>query len=146
MRTFSKSGLLAVAALLPFAFTSVDLSAQVTEEQPEVGVCQATVQPAQVTSGSPAARVSITLSQPIGEVSDFQAGEDSGLQLASEEDVRRVAMTAGGQEVQPIEMANEQNRLTVWVNTADAQAGSHEFTLTGAEGECKGTITINPGG
>lgn len=146
MRTLPKGGLLALAALLPFAFTSVDLSAQVERQETPQEACQATVQPAQVTSGSPAARVSISLSQPIGDVSEFQAGEDAGIDLASEEEVRRVAMTAGGQEVKPIEMSNQGNRLTVWLDTSNAQAGSHEFTLTGAEGECRGTITVAPGG
>lgn len=136
MKTLSRMGFAALAALVPFSFTAVDASAQ---------ACTATVQSSEVASGSAAERIEVALTQPIGSVTSFDSSEQSGLKLAEPGDLPRMAMAAGDDEPTPIQMANEENLVTIWVNSVDAEPGEYQFLLLGSEGECQGTVTIVPG-
>jgi hypothetical protein len=149
MRTLPRSALVAVAATVSMAFTAVQVSAQqpAAQQPAQPEACSATVQPSTVPAGNAATQLSVTLSKSIGDVSDFQAAEDSGLKLAATEDLPKVPMTQEGkQEHKPIEMANEGNSVTLWINTQGAKEGTYDFTLVGAQGQCTGKVTIGSGG
>lgn len=139
MQTLPKAGLL---TLLPFALigiTSESASAQTPE--PEMTSCNATATPQQVQAGETAAQVSVSLSQPVGQIDEFEAQGDAGLKLAEASDLPRTEMAAEPEEPQPIQMAGA-NQVSIWLNTEEAQPGSYEFTLRGSEGDCTGTITV----
>jgi len=139
MQTLPKAGFL---TLLPFALlglTSESATAQQPEEQ--LTACNATATPQQVQAGETAAQVSVSLSQPVGQIDEFEAQGDAGLELAEASDLPRTEMAVEGEEPEPITMAGA-NQVTLWLNTEEAQPGSYEFTLSGSEGDCRGTITV----
>jgi hypothetical protein len=139
MQTLPKAGLL---TLLPFALLGLT-SDSATAQQPEqeLAACNATATPQQVQAGEVAAQVSVSLSQPVGQVDQFEAQGDAGLKLAEASDLPRTEMAAEPEQPQPITMAGA-NQVTLWLNTEEAQPGSYEFTLRGSEGDCRGTITV----
>ena len=137
MKILRSIGLALTAALVPLAWTA-PLEAQ--EE------CTVSVMPLAVASGSVAERVAVTTSRPIGEITSFDATADSGVRLAQPSDLGRVDLASGAEPPAPIQMANEANRATLFLNTVGAEAGTYEFALSGSDGECRGTLTISPGG
>ncbi len=176
MRTLPRNRLLAVATAMSLAFTAVQLSAQQPQPKPQpqpeqpqpqpqpeqpqpeqpqpaqpqqqpAQACTATAQAAPIAAGDAAVQLALTLSEPIGDVSGFQAGEDSALKLAAPEDLAKAPMAEQGeQDHKPIEMANEGNALTLWINTANAKAGTYDFTVIGSEGQCTGKVTVGSAG
>jgi len=141
MRTWK--GLTALMALAPLAFTSTPASAQQEEPTPAMQKCTATVLPGQVQSGQKAERVSISLSEAVGNVSAFTTeNAEAGVSLADPTDLPKTEMAAEATPQKPIEMAAENNRVTIWLNTEKAQEGTYAFTLKGENGTCTGTIEI----
>lgn len=142
MWTLPRRGLMAFMTLAIAGLAPVDVAAQ--DEPTEGPVCTATVLPTEIYANNPAFRLSVSLSQPIGDNVTFEPTEDSGLRLAATENLPRLPMASGKETPRPIEMANEGNRLTLWVSTVSAKAGPHAFTLVGPEGTCTGRVVINP--
>jgi hypothetical protein len=133
-------------ALAPLALTATPAAAQ-EEEPTTMEACTATVLPSQVEAGQTAERLSISLSSAIGEVSEFTTAEETaGLSVADAADLPASEMAAEEEEQEPIEMADTGDSVTIWLNTADAQAGTYEFTLKGADGECTGSIEVTDSG
>lgn len=140
MQTLPKAGLL---TLLPFALlgiTSEQANAQLPEQE-QMTSCNATATPQQVQAGETATQVSVSLSQPVGQIDEFEAQGDAGLKVAEASDLPRTEMAAEAEQPEPIQMSGA-NQVTLWLNTEEAQPGSYEFTLTGSEGDCRGTITV----
>ena len=127
MRTLPGTGLVIAAALAIAGLSPPPVSAQETETT----ACTARVLPTEVQANNAAYRLAITLSQPIGDAITFEPAGESGLALAKPEDLPRAPMAADGPPPRPIEMANEGNRVTLWVSTVSAKPGTHAFTLTG---------------
>lgn len=152
MRTLPRSGLLAVAAMVSLAFAAVQLSAQQPARKPaqkpaQKEACSTTVQPSTLPAGNAATQLSVALSRSIGHVNAFQAAKGSGLKLAAPADLPRVPMAQEGkQQHKPIEMANEGNSATLWINTKSAKAGAYDFTLVGSQGKCTGKVTVGASG
>ena len=141
MRTWK--GLTALMALTPLAFTSTPASAQQEQATPAMQQCTAQVLPSQVQSGQKAERVSISLSSPVGNVTELTTeNAEAGVKVADPTDLPKTEMAAEGTAQKPIEMAAENNRLTIWLNTENAQPGTYPFTLKGESGSCTGTIEI----
>lgn len=144
MSTLSRSTTPVVLAVLALSAGAMDLAAQ-EAETPET--CTATVVPTEIDAATAATSLSVTLSETIGAVEEFRPAEESGLAIAAPEDLPRVDMAQEeGETHRPIEMANEGNAVTIWLNSEAASAGTHEFTLVGSEGECTGSVTVRPKG
>lgn len=142
MRTWK--GLTALMALAPLAFTSTPASAQEEQPTPAMHQCTAEVLPSQLHSGQKAERVSISLSSPVGNVTEFTTEDaEAGVKVADAADLPKTELAAEEAVQKPIEMAAENNRLTIWLNTEDAQPGTYAFTLKGESGACTGSLVIS---
>ncbi|MDT8369549.1 MAG: hypothetical protein RQ745_10105 [Longimicrobiales bacterium] len=139
MRTPPGIGLVAALAMVPATFTPS--SAAVVDVDPQdVAQCTAQVdQETRAALGAPALRVVVTLSESIGDVQEFRAAQGSGLTLADPAALPPVSRTGG-----PLQMMAE-DVVVVWINTEDAAAGVHEFTLRGESGECSGQLEVMTG-
>jgi len=148
MRTLPRNGLLLAATLLvPLTLAPTALKAQQKTSESSA-TCNARTIPAELMPGSKAARVAIVLSSPIGNVSGFQSADGSGIRLASPGDMPMVGMANEGKKSEkptPIQMANQNNRLTLWLNTSEAQPGTYNFTLKGEQGTCAGSLQVTKG-
>jgi len=136
-------GLVALTAFAPLAIAASPLAAQQKEPTEAMPSCSATVKPAQVRAGQKAERVAITLSSAIGGVSAFTTEQpEAGVKLAEQTDLPRTEMASEAQAQKPIQMANEGNLVTVWLNTEKAEPGTYHFTLKGESGTCEGSVEI----
>lgn len=134
MKTLTRSiSMLALAA-------AAALPAQLAAQE-----CTARLDPAQVEPGSKAVAVNVTVSAPVGPLTGVQAPEASGIALASPADLPRTEMAASGGEARPIKMGERENVWIVWLNLAEAEAGSHAITFAGREGACSGSLAVRPG-
>jgi hypothetical protein len=141
MRTWK--GLVALTALAPLAIAASPLAAQEAQPSEAMPACSATVKPAQVRAGLKAERVAVTLSSAIGAVSEFSTEQaEAGVKLAEQADLPRTEMANEAQAQKPIEMANEGNQVTIWLNTEAAEPGTYHFTLQGDSGKCEGSVEI----
>lgn len=138
------SGLLALALSIAVVPATADAQEQETEAEQ---ACAAELSPQAVEAGQAAVLVKATLSTSVGEVEEIRAPEGSGLALATPGDIPRTDLAREGEEgeePEPIETASgEKPGAAVWFNTANAEAGSHEVVLVGADGECTGTLTVS---
>jgi hypothetical protein len=141
MKILPKSGTVALFAFALLALSTTSVSAQ--EDPSSMAQCSATVSPTEIQAGNPAEKLSITLSSPVGEIDEFEA-EDSNLSLSEASDLPRTELAAETEEPEPITMSETGNEVTVYVNSTEAEPGTYPFTLTGADGECQGSITVSP--
>lgn len=132
----------AIPAALALAL-SFALAPQAADAQERSQECSVEVRPQQVQSGQPAVSVTARLSSAIGEVKGVKS-KQGGLALATPEDLQRTEMarTTGQEAPQPVKMSRTGNQATVWLNTENAETGTHEFSLTGQNGECSGQIQV----
>jgi len=141
MRTWK--GLVALTAFAPLAIAASPLAAQEAQPSETMPVCSATVKPAQVRAGQKAERVAVTLSSAIGAVSAFSAEQaEAGVKLAEQADLPKTEMANEAEAQKAIEMANENNQVTIWLNTEKAEPGTYHFTLQGDSGKCEGSVEI----
>ncbi len=141
MRTWK--GLVALTAFAPLAIAASPLAAQEAQPSEAMPVCSATVKPAQVQAGQKAERIAVTLSSAIGEVSAFSTEQaEAGVKLAEQADLPRTEMANEAEAQKPIEMASENNEVTIWLNTETAEPGTYHFTLQGDSGKCEGSVEI----
>lgn len=144
MRTLLHPGATTLAALCLAAAVPSPAAAQSAGENG--APCLARAVPADVGIDTPASRLSIVLSAPIGSDITFVPGEGSNLALAKPQDLPRPTQEAGGPSPKPIEVAAEGNRLTLWVSTVGVKEGAHEFTLKGSDRSCTARVTVGPKG
>ena len=104
--------------------------------------CTAEITPGAVEAGARAVPVTITVSQPIGEVTGVRAAEGSGIALAQPTDLPRQQLAAGAQAPQPIAMGDAANTWIVYLNLAEAEAGAHELSFTSTRGACTSELTV----
>jgi len=141
MRTWK--GLVALTAFAPLAIAASPLAAQEAQPSEMMPVCSATVKPAQVRAGQKAERIAVTLSSAIGVVSAFSAEQpEAGVKLAEQTDLPKAEMANEAEAQKPIEMAKEDNQVTLWLNTETAEPGTYRFTLQGDSGKCEGSVEI----
>lgn len=140
----SLTGLLLLVQPLSPARTTA--SAQEPSDTAEA--CSVKVAPDAVDAGLSAVQVSVRTSRDIGPVRSVRAPRGSGITLASPEMLERIR--AGNEEdsaearpIRPIVMGPEPNRVSLWLNLFQAEAGSHPITLEGEDGLCRGKITVD---
>jgi hypothetical protein len=133
MQKHTKRSLVTIA--LAAAFVALPTLAEAQAQ------CSASVSPEQVAAGESAVAVTITVSEPIGEVTGVQAAEGSGISLAAPSDLPRDLLSAGAAP-QPIAMGDAENTWIVYLNPSQAEAGAHELTFTTALGSCTGQLTV----
>jgi hypothetical protein len=144
-RSGSLLGLALATALiaLPAQLIAQDLPQQQPQQQQQQQACTAQIQPAQVQAGSNAERVTVTLDQPVGEITGVEAAEGSNIELANAEDLPRTPLAGPDQpRPEPISMGEGENSWTVYLNLSEAEAGSHELTFNTAQGECTARIMV----
>lgn len=122
----------AFVAALVFAFPMA-VNAQ-EEAAPEA--CQATI--TSVHSGQ-VASASVVFPVPFGDVTSIQ-GE---LKLATEEEVGMVEMAADEAGEEAVDMANDANTSTIWLNTLEVEAGTYALILMNESGDaCVAEVTV----
>lgn len=139
MQTLRSTAALALAA----ALVAMPLDAQDRPAQQQAR-CTATITPAQLPAGQAAARLNVSFSEDVGELTRVQA-EDSGIVLAQARDLPRTDLAANAPTPRPIAMGEQRNSWTVFVNTQNARPGSHGMTFVGANGGCTAQIQIQAG-
>jgi hypothetical protein len=143
MQTLPRATLATLTALVAVGIGAESLAAQ-DPVQPDQ-VCTAQVLTSRISTPEPAARVVVTLPEAIGEEIAFEPRAGSGLTLANTEDLGRVPMANEGERPEPVEIANEGRRITLFLNTSSAQPGVHQFALKGSAGTCTGSLNVAPG-
>lgn len=139
MRSLIPAALLAV---LPLA-VATSAAAQDTQEA-EVQQCTAELSPATIAVAS-VQHFTAQLTEDIGEITGLQAPEDSGLLIATPEEVEMTEMAAEEateEAAEAIDMAAEGFSATVWLSAKSATAGTYEIVLQGEVGACTAEITI----
>jgi hypothetical protein len=133
-------GGLAVAAA--FVGTPHDVTAQVaTPAAPAAApVCTAEVLPAEIAAGVTAVRLSVVLSEDVGNVTSMEAAEGSGITVSAPADLPRVPLAT--EEPQAIAAGIGENTWNVWVNTNEVDPGTHAVTFIGPEGRCTADLTV----
>lgn len=101
--------------------------------------CTAEVSPAQVETGSEAVQVTVTFSEKIGTVTQL---ESDGITLASPMDVPRAPMAAEDQPRTPIHMGADETRWTFWLNTAEAEEGTHTLHFVAGSQRCEAELEV----
>jgi hypothetical protein len=141
MQQETKTSLIALAAA--FLALPAALAAQQPEpaQQQQQPACVASFMPTELAVGQEAAEVTITVSEAIGEVTELEAGE-SGIALAEADALPRTPLAAPDEPPAPIRMGDAENQWIVYLNTVNAQAGSHELTFRSEQGSCAGQVTV----
>ncbi len=147
MRTHPSTGLLVAAAAMAAMALTPGISRAQQKGMTQASSCKANVMPMEIKKGAAATRLSVTLSKPIGTITDFTAPPRSGVTLASAQDLSKLDMShSHGTQATAIQMAAQGNRATLWLSTSDATAGTYRFTLDGSNGHCSGRLEVAAGG
>lgn len=124
--------------------------AAVAQEEPveaEVPQCMAEIDVEAIPAGEAAVAVTFTLSEDVGAITGVESPA-SGLAIAAPEDLPRVDMA--NEDVpapEPIQMSSEAvNTFIVYLNTAQAQEGTHDLWLIGEQGRCASQVVVQPAG
>lgn len=144
-------GTLPIAFLLALPLTTMAQEREEGEQQEpqeavEQEVCTATITPVQ--TGAVLA-VPVTFPAPFGTVVAIEAPEESGILLATDEDIERVEMAAEeGEEgeAEKAELTNQPNQSLIWLDTRNATAGTYVITLSNEGGSCQAEITVKDPG
>ena len=129
---------LGVALAAALVMQPAHLDAQQPAQQQE---CTASLAPVELASGAEATLVTITVSQPIGEVIEVEATE-SGIRIAEVSALPMTPLAGPDDSPAPIRMGDSDTQWLIYLNTVDAQPGSHELTFRSAEGTCTAQITV----
>jgi len=125
-----------------FAALAVAAALVVVPAQVDAQDCTAQLSPSQIEAGSDAVLLTVTLSEAMSAVESIDAGE-SGIEEASSEDIPRTAMSAEDEEPSAIQQGEDQSSWTVWLNTADAEAGTHPLTFVTSDGtQCTAEVEV----
>jgi hypothetical protein len=138
----------ALLATVPLLLMPLAAAAQEVHAQE----CTATLQPAEIEAGQAAVRLDAELTSDIGFVTGVEAPENSGVFLASDEELARVRVEMAlpeeeGGKVEPIVMADDGRIATLWLTTAEARPGTYDVKLTGEDSQyCIAKVTVTPAG
>ena len=106
--------------------------------------CTAEISPAALPAGSDAVRVMASLSEDVGVVRGVEGSEESGIAMASPDEMPRTELVTAGGEAGPIQMGADENTWALWLNTAAARPGSHSIRIVADGGVCEGRVSISP--
>lgn len=126
--------LAAAAALIPSTTHAQDLT-----PEPE---CTAQVSPAQVAAGAEAVRVSVSFSEDIGQVTGLEQEDDHGIDITAPTDVPRTSMAVGEPVPSPIQMGDDAMAWTLWLNTSEADEGTHSVVFVAGENRCTAELEV----
>jgi hypothetical protein len=132
--TGSMLTLAAAVALMPSNANAQDIDSYDQE-------CTAQVSPSQIEAGSEAVRVTVTFSEGIGDVTDVEQENADGITLASAMDVPRTEMAAD-EAPSPIEMGTDETTWTLWLNTTEAEEGTHEVYFVAGQNRCAAEVDV----
>jgi hypothetical protein len=108
--------------------------------------CTAQVSPAQIEAGSEAVQVTVTFSEDIGHVTGVDQENTHGIDIASPMDVPRAPMAAGDPAPTPIQMGDDERSWTFWLNTSEAEEGTHSLVFLSGENRCEAELEVVPTG
>ncbi|MEX2471171.1 MAG: hypothetical protein WEA34_03270 [Gemmatimonadota bacterium] len=108
--------------------------------------CTAQVSPAQVEAGTEAVRVTVTFSEDIGDVTGVDQASAHGISIASPMDVPRTEMAVGDETPTPIQMGDDATSWTFWLNTSEAEEGTHSLVFVAGENRCEAELEVVPTG
>lgn len=153
MTKLAQSALPAAVVLALLAVPSPATAQEQAQEAEAQEQCNVEIVPQEIEAGKAAVQVTATFSSDIGLVRELSAPEDSGIALASAEDLAMVQMAraeiAEGEEAeqpQPIAMVGGTNEATIWLSTQEAEPGTYRFTLKGATGDCAAEVIVTEAG
>jgi hypothetical protein len=146
-RTISPA--LALAAALAFVPVSAVAQTPVPLTPAAPAMCVGELSPASVQAGVKAVAITVQVTETMGAVTGFEAGEDSGILLAVAADLPKTEMARGtpatpAPAARPINMADAANTWTVWINVAEAEAGTSDVTFTSSSGKCTAHLEVKP--
>lgn len=130
--------LAAAVALMPSKANAQDVTPDLE--------CTAQVSPPQVQAGSEAIQVSVTFSEDIGHVTGVEEDNAHGIDIASPTDVPRAPMAAGEPAPTPIQMGDDELVWTFWLNTSEAEEGTHAVVFVAGENRCAAELEVVPTG
>lgn len=104
--------------------------------------CTAQVSPTQVEAGSEAVSVTVTFSDDIGLVTGLEQENAHGINIASAMDVPRAPMAAGGAAATAIQMGDDETAWTFWLNTSEAEVGTHSVVFVAGENQCAAELEV----
>ncbi len=134
--------LAAAVALMPSNANAQDITPDMTTD----AECTAEVTPAQIQAGAPAVRVSVTFSEDIGDVTGVDEANAHGISIASPMDVPRAEMAAGDEVPTPIQMGDDETTWTFYLNTSEAEEGTHPLVFVAGENRCEAELEVVPTG
>lgn len=143
MRSYARFPFVIAVTLALFA-----PQAAVAQEEPveaEVPQCMAVIDVEAIPAGEAAVAITFTLSEDVGAITGIESPE-SGLAIAAPEDLPRVDMAnEDAPAPEPIQMSNDaENTFTVYLNSAQAQEGTHDLWLIGEQGRCASQVVVQP--
>ena len=77
-----------------------------------------------------------------GDIASIEAPEESGLVLATGEEIEKAEMAAGEENAEKAALANEENTTIFWLDTRNVTAGTYVITLHGEGGSCVAELTV----
>jgi hypothetical protein len=140
MQPQRKTSLLGIALAAALVGLPASLMAQQPGQQQQEA-CTARISPTQLAAGEAATQVTITVSQPIGEVTGVDGGE-SGITLAEASALPRTPLAGPDDRPTPIRMGDSEGQWIVYLNTTEAEAGQHELAFRSERGACTGQIAV----
>jgi hypothetical protein len=135
--TLSTGTVLTLAAAVVLMPSNVNAQDYTPEAQ-----CTAQVSPAEIEAGSKAVRVTVTLSEDIGQVTGVVEEDAHGIKIASPADVPRAEMATGEPAPTPIQMGDDRTAWTVWLNVSEADEGTHSLVFLAGESRCSGELQV----
>lgn len=118
--------------------------ARAQQGQQTRGQCTMQTSPIEVAAGQAAADVTIQVEEQFGAITEAEPSMQSGLALASAEDIPRTDLAADEEEAEAIQMSAEGSSATLWLNTEDVEAGTYYLKLHGERGDCTAQVTVTP--
>lgn len=147
-RILGSSPAFALAAAMAFMPGAAIAQTPPTLTPPASAMCVGDLSPASVEAGVKAVAVTVEVSEMMGAVTGIETGEDSGISMAIAADLPKTEMARPVGEVaaaaQLITMAEAANTWTIWLNVAEAEAGSHDVTFTSSAGNCTAHLLVKP--
>lgn len=136
--TRTSGAMLTLAAAVALMPSSAEAQAPDTSDQE----CTAQVSPSEVEAGSEAVQVTVTLSDSVGNVTDVEQDNADGITLASPADIPRTEMAAGERPSSPIQMGSSETSWTLWLNTSEAEEGTHSVYFVAGQTRCEAELEV----
>ena len=147
MEVTTMRGIIPVALLaaLPLALSADAASAQDAQDA-EIQQCVAELTPAAIDASGVVQHVNARLSEDIGEITGIEAPAESGLAIATPDEVEMAEMsTEEAAEEEMADMATEGFSAALWLSAKDATPGTYQIVLQGENGTCATEVTVEEG-